>query len=178
MKNNQESSVHYTFLFQYKPNRRRKTVVGLLSKASCVLCSRNENKSSKLHQQHSVCIVDVQKGSGPVQCITTQTGVTVTEVQIHKKKTQNTKAGPLWPPTECHPFQRSQMQIQICYSTKYSANGLRVCVSRHFLHVMKLVNRNNDATGRYYTTAVVIALTVGLTGLHRFMSINVVCCVS
>lgn len=69
------------------------------------------------------------------------------------------------------------MQMQICYSAKYSANSLRVLVSKRFLRVMKFVDRNNGATGPNYTTAVIV-LAVRLTGEHRFTSICMVCRVS
>lgn len=69
------------------------------------------------------------------------------------------------------------MQMQICDSAKCHANGPCATVSKHFLHVMELVDGNNDATGPNYTTAV-IAGAVGLTEVHRFASITVVCCVS
>lgn len=43
------------------------------------------------------------------------------------------------------------MQMQTCYSTKYPASSLCIIASKHFLHVMKLV----DATAPDYTTAII-----------------------
>lgn len=56
-------------------------------------------------------------------------------------------------------------------------NSLCVIVGKHFLRVMKRVDRHNDATGPNYTTAVIV-LSAGLTGVQGFGPIRMVCCVS